>query len=584
MAVVSGATAQTLPGALFVVESEGAVVEVLEGGDFTGKPRFASGLYGPACLCVGPDDDIFVSESGANQVRIITVGGDFATEDAFATGLPNAAGLACNRATVYAMSFYDGKVYEISAGGDFSSATPFATITGGSFYPSLTFDEDGELWASGDTGVWNISEGGDFDLSDRYAAHTAIPAGFGSIDSTLYIGRVSSNIVAVTMGGLDTATAFVTVPGTLRGFTASNGRGFAVSQDGDSASVFDVTAGGDFTAAAPFATGLTAIRTGGLMYYSACGDGVLQPSLGEECDDAAGNSDTMPDACRANCHPASCGDGIVDSAEDCDEGDANDDSGVCHTDCQCIDADRDGTCAVDDGCDEDADKTAPGACGCGTPDTDTDSDGTLDCDDSCPSDAEKTAPGACGCGIPDTDTDSDGTPDCDDSCPSDAEKTAPGACGCGIPDTDTDSDGTPDCDESGEDMQSDEDTPSSEDMPGDEDMQSSGMRESARVLLDTTPLAAGDADCAQGGVRLAVGADDGEPSGTAGDGVLQSGEVDSMDLICSTEATADDVRVSRDSGSCSVHAVGQGPSGFAASSMVLAVAWLHRRRRARSRN
>ena len=44
-----------------------------------------------------------------------------------------------------------------------------------------------------------------------------------------------------------------------------------------------------------------------------CGDGVLQSA--EECDDGAANSDTDPDACRTDCRHARCGDGVVDTAE-----------------------------------------------------------------------------------------------------------------------------------------------------------------------------------------------------------------------------------------------------------------------------
>src|SRR6266403_122322 len=47
-----------------------------------------------------------------------------------------------------------------------------------------------------------------------------------------------------------------------------------------------------------------------------CGNGILEP--GEECDNGANNSDTVPDACRTNCKLAYCGDGVVDSYEDCE--------------------------------------------------------------------------------------------------------------------------------------------------------------------------------------------------------------------------------------------------------------------------
>jgi len=50
-----------------------------------------------------------------------------------------------------------------------------------------------------------------------------------------------------------------------------------------------------------------------------CGDGVIDYPA-EECDDGEANSDTVANACRAVCRPASCGDGVVDEGEACDEG------------------------------------------------------------------------------------------------------------------------------------------------------------------------------------------------------------------------------------------------------------------------
>lgn len=51
---------------------------------------------------------------------------------------------------------------------------------------------------------------------------------------------------------------------------------------------------------------------------SVCGDGIT--TAPEQCDDGDANSDTAPDACRADCTLATCGDGVVDSGEDCDGG------------------------------------------------------------------------------------------------------------------------------------------------------------------------------------------------------------------------------------------------------------------------
>jgi cysteine-rich repeat protein len=56
----------------------------------------------------------------------------------------------------------------------------------------------------------------------------------------------------------------------------------------------------------------------GTCVETTCGDGVVDVLRDEECDDGWGNSDVEPDACRTNCQPARCGDGVPDSTESCD--------------------------------------------------------------------------------------------------------------------------------------------------------------------------------------------------------------------------------------------------------------------------
>ncbi len=55
---------------------------------------------------------------------------------------------------------------------------------------------------------------------------------------------------------------------------------------------------------------------------SVCGDSQLYGP--EECDEGGANSDTEPDACRTSCLAPSCGDGVVDSGETCDDGNTED--------------------------------------------------------------------------------------------------------------------------------------------------------------------------------------------------------------------------------------------------------------------
>jgi cysteine-rich repeat protein len=62
-----------------------------------------------------------------------------------------------------------------------------------------------------------------------------------------------------------------------------------------------------------------------------CGDGKVNNAGKEECDDALGNSNTTPDACRMNCKLAHCGDGVIDDTEQCDKGGVN--TADCNADC-----------------------------------------------------------------------------------------------------------------------------------------------------------------------------------------------------------------------------------------------------------
>ncbi len=65
-----------------------------------------------------------------------------------------------------------------------------------------------------------------------------------------------------------------------------------------------------------------------------CGDGIVQ--TGEQCDTGERNSDTQPNACRTACTAPSCGDGVVDRGEECDTGKKNSDTrpNVCRVSCK----------------------------------------------------------------------------------------------------------------------------------------------------------------------------------------------------------------------------------------------------------
>jgi hypothetical protein len=56
---------------------------------------------------------------------------------------------------------------------------------------------------------------------------------------------------------------------------------------------------------------------------SFCGDGLRDAGNGEGCDAGLANSDAPDAACRTDCTPRRCGDGIVDGGEACDHAESN---------------------------------------------------------------------------------------------------------------------------------------------------------------------------------------------------------------------------------------------------------------------
>lgn len=418
MTWASGAEAQLAPGQWYAVEGwTNSVVEFTAGGDLTNVPRLATGIPGISALCFGgPSHDLYAVSPNHNAVYRITSGGDFTGAMPYAWELPKptpdnvAFALDCTGERVL-VALDSGQVYDVTAGGDMSAATPFATGFAGGAVDIYT-DSSGTVWLSSQgVGLYDITLGGDFtelaprhayDIGGPYGQSQVVEAGGKLLFANIYPGAIYDFTALEAGDPLSESTVFATGLTLLTSLASDGTKLYALDPapgwNVGVGTIWDATAGGDLSEAmyawysnpmAYFAEDLAYIHgCGDLIVWPnsseecdeggvesttcnanctipACGDGTLNVTDGEVCDDGELNSDTAADACRTDCTEPSCGDGAVDTGEECDDGElnSNTEASACRTDCTehfCGDGVVDSDEACDDG--ELNSDTEPGAC------------------------------------------------------------------------------------------------------------------------------------------------------------------------------------------------------------------------------
>ena len=112
--------------------------------------------------------------------------------------------------------------------------------------------------------------------------------------------------------------------------------------------------------------GASGVCLGGQCLQSRCGDGYVDPSTAEQCDDGAANSDTKSNACRTDCIRGRCGDSILDDiTEVCDDGNTASGDG-CRADCKKLETCGDAVADAGENCDDANDNANDGCDRCQT--------------------------------------------------------------------------------------------------------------------------------------------------------------------------------------------------------------------------
>ena len=154
---------------------DGTVVDATLGGNLATAPVLASGFARPRNLLETSDGRILLTDQARRVVYDITGGGDFTSAEAFASGFSSGPWDLVEGPLGALYATDASGIRELTAGGDVSGAPPFAS---GRPFAGLAFDAGGRLLASDFDGgsIWDATGGGDLSLAAPWA--TGLP-GFG---------------------------------------------------------------------------------------------------------------------------------------------------------------------------------------------------------------------------------------------------------------------------------------------------------------------------------------------------------------------------------------------------------------------
>lgn len=229
--------------------------DVTLGGDQQGATPVAVIQRSPGQIAWDASLLAYITQFDSDSVVRIDASGAVTT---FATGLDGATGLLIESGgRMLAVAYRDAAVFDISAGGDFTTAVPFAT---GFVGPrNLLQLATGEILLADQLrrAVFDISAGGDFTNA------TAFASGFPPYGPYDLVQDSAGRIFASTDAGVFDITSGGNFSSATPHATGRSFSGLAVAAEGrllasdlSSGDVFDIAAAGNYASATPFAWNL----------------------------------------------------------------------------------------------------------------------------------------------------------------------------------------------------------------------------------------------------------------------------------------------------------------------------------------
>lgn len=277
------------PGHAFWASQAGNLYKIPSAGNYSGLTPFASLTSSgntPISMTFKPDLTVaYVSIFNTNQILAVTPSGSVSV---FATGINKPSGLVWTTdGKLLVASYQDGKVFNITAGGNFSGATSFASGLTSPRYMAQTSIGVLAVTSAVNGKVFNLGAGGNLAAAIPFASNIYYPYDIVEVNNKIYVSTSDTvnKVLDITSGGSMTGKPSWATGQKWAGLAAANGKLYGSTDHTiNPGGMWDITNGGAFSSSNVWASGLPGAGTTVFEFVPALvsqGSGQQTPSVPE---------------------------------------------------------------------------------------------------------------------------------------------------------------------------------------------------------------------------------------------------------------------------------------------------------------